>query len=246
MPSLSFAADTDSQIESAAKASYNYRTVLQDHVQIKAHNGVVTLTGTVADSDQKALAENTVRNIPGVLSVDNQIKIGNADQGSDDWIALKLRSKLLLKGNVSSANTHVEVKDGVVTLTGTADNTAQKELTEVYAKEITGVKSVRNQLQVMDISAKNTSASDSRESTRQSRTTGEVIDDSAITSKVKYALLSHHSTSALKTDVQTREGVVTISGEAASDAEKTLVTKLAEDVPGVKSVTNNMTIRGQR
>ena len=48
-----------------------------------------------------------------------------------------------MKANVSAANTQVAVKDGVVTLTGTADNIAQKELTETYAKEIDWVKSVK-------------------------------------------------------------------------------------------------------
>ena len=39
------------------------------------------------------------------------------------------------------------------------------------------------------------------------------------------------------------DGVVAISGEAASDAEKSLVTKLARDIRGVKSVTNFMTVK---
>jgi osmotically-inducible protein OsmY len=55
-------------------------------------------------------------------------------------------------------------------------------------------------------------------------------------------LLSHHSTGALKTKVQTTDGVVTLSGIAKNAAEKSLVTKLATDVNGVSSVVNNMTI----
>jgi osmotically-inducible protein OsmY len=56
------------------------------------------------------------------------------------------------------------------------------------------------------------------------------------------ALLYHRSTSALKTGVETKNGVVTISGEAANAAEKDLVSKLVKDVNGVKSVTNQMTV----
>ena len=58
--------DTDRKIEEAAKASYNYRTILEDHVKVKARDGVVTLTGTVQDVGDKALAEDTVENLPGV------------------------------------------------------------------------------------------------------------------------------------------------------------------------------------
>lgn len=67
--------EMDRKIEDAAKASYNYQTVLEDHVRVKAHEGVVTLTGTVQDKDDKALAEDTVKNLPGVTSVKNEITI---------------------------------------------------------------------------------------------------------------------------------------------------------------------------
>jgi osmotically-inducible protein OsmY len=71
---------------------------------------------------------------------------------------------------------------------------------------------------------------------------GEKIDDASITAQVKSSLLSHRSTSALKTKVETTDGVVTLSGIAKNAAEKSLVTKLVTDVNGVSSVVNNMTI----
>ena len=75
-----------------------------------------------------------------------------------------------------------------------------------------------------------------------SATLGDKIDDASITAEVKSSLLSHHSTSALHTTVSTTDGVVTLSGIAKNDAEKSLVTKLATDINGVTSVINNMTI----
>ncbi len=60
------------------------------------------------------------------------------------------------------------------------------------------------------------------------------------------ALLFHKSTSAIHTKVQTRYGVVTVSGAADNAAEIQLVTKLAEDINGVKSVRNEMTIGSDR
>ncbi|MBI5422573.1 MAG: BON domain-containing protein [Opitutae bacterium] len=223
--------ETDRKIEEAARASYNYRTVLENHVQVKAVDGIVTLTGTVQDKDDKALAADTVENLPGVKAVNNEITIdATYPEHSDGWIAFKIRSTLLVKSNVSAANTTVTVQDGVVTLNGTADNLAQKELTEVYAKEIDWVKSVKNNLVVTDKPA-------------PASTLGEKIDDASITSQVKFALLSHKSTSALKTKVTTNDGAVVITGEASSDAEKSLVTKLAKDIRGVKAVSNNMSVK---
>ena len=55
-------------------------------------------------------------------------------------------------------------------------------------------------------------------------------------------LLYHRSTSALNTKVKTKDGVVTLGGKAKNAAEKELATKFANDVKGVKSVKNQMTI----
>lgn len=221
---------TDGKIEDAAKASYNYRTVLEGRVSVSSTDGVVTLTGTVQDKDDKALAEDTVENLPGVVRVDNQITVkSDVPEHSDAWIAMKIRGELLIKGNVSATSTKVDVKDGVVTLTGTAINVAQKDLTEVYAKDVENVKSVRNEIVI--------------EAPAPGSTVSEVIDDASITSEVKYALLSHGSTSALATKVITENAVVNISGVADTDAEKALVTKLAQDTRGVKAVVNDMTVK---
>ncbi|MEO6993262.1 MAG: BON domain-containing protein, partial [Lacunisphaera sp.] len=76
-----------------------------------------------------------------------------------------------------------------------------------------------------------------------STTVGEKIDDASITTQLKYALTTHKGTSALATKVTTNDGVISISGEATSDAQKALVTKLAEDVRGTKSVVNSMTVK---
>ena len=221
---------TDRKIEEAAKSSYNYRTVLEDNVKVKANDGIVTLTGTVQDKDDKELAADTVENLPGVTAVKNEIVVKSTyPEKSDAWMAFKIRSRLLVKGNVSASSTKVSVNDGNVILTGTADNAAQKELTAAYAKDIDGVKTVQNEIIVKDMAP--------------GTTIGEKIDDASITSQVKYALLSHKSTSALKTKITTTDGVVRVTGDANTDAEKSLVTKLAQDVRGTKSVKNEMTVK---
>jgi len=231
-PLASFAlASTDSKIEDAAKASYNYKTVLEDRITVKSDGGTVTLTGTVLDKSDKELAQDTVENLPGVLSVNNMIVVkSDFPEHSDAWIALKIRSQLLFKANVSATSTKVDVKDGIVTLSGTAQNAAQRDLTEAYAKDIDHVKAVRNEIMVESPS-------------KDTASVGEVIDDASITSEVKYALLSHGSTSALATKVTTVNSVVNITGVAGSSAEKDLVTKLAQDTRGVKSVVNDMTVK---
>ncbi len=221
-------AATDRTIEKNARSSYNYSTVLDNKIAVQSDNGVVTLTGTVEDAEAKGLAADTVAGMPGVRSVANDIEVkSTVAEHSDAWIAMKVRSRLLVKSNVSMASTTVAVNEGVVTLTGTAENAAQKDLTAAYAGDIAHVKSVQNNLIVTEPTG---------------RTMGDAIDDASITSQVKFALLTHGSTSAVKTKIETKDGIVGVSGEASSDAEKALVTKLTESVRGVKSVNNTMSV----
>jgi hyperosmotically inducible periplasmic protein len=234
---------TDRQIEDTANATYNFRTALDHKVKVKADDGVVVLTGKVASEEQRRIAEDTVENIPGVARVDNRVKIaGESREGSDAWIATKIRSRLLVKANVSLTNTKVDVRDGVVILSGKADTAAQKELTEAYVKEIDGVKSVQNDLMIVEPRSDD-HVIVGRDMPTGRETVGDKMDDSSITAQVKYELFSHKSTSALKTKVTTMNGRVVISGDAGSDAEKDLVTTLAKSVRGVESVDNNMTVR---
>ena len=227
------AANTDARIESAAKKSYVFKTYLKDDsIKTDSKNGVITLTGTVSEASHKSLAEDTVESLPGVKSVVNQLKVKGESpaEHSDAWIGTKVKSNLLFHRNVRATKTDVNVKDGMVTLSGEASSKAQKELTTEYAKDVEGVKEVKNEMKVAKTPAKPTA------------TMGDKIDDASITAQVKSTLLSHRSTSAIKTKVSTTDGVVTISGIAKNAAEKSLVTKLASDIHGVVSVNNNMTI----
>ena len=74
------------------------------------------------------------------------------------------------------------------------------------------------------------------------KTVAEKVDDASVTAQVKTALATHHSTSAMKTKVETRNGEVTLTGIAKNAAEKSLVTKLVTDIQGVTSVKNEMTV----
>ncbi len=227
------ASETDDRIESSAKKSYVFKTYLKDDaIKTESKNGAVTLTGTVAESSHRSLAENTVESLPGVKSVDNQLTVKGEHpaEHSDGWISTKVKTTLLFHRNVKGIKTDVYVKDGIVSLRGEASSLAQKELTTEYAEDVEGVKSVKNEMTIAKTPA------------QPGETTSEKIDDASITAQVKSSLMSHRSTSALKTKVSTTDGVVTVSGTAKNAAEKSLVTKLVTDVHGVTSVINNMTI----
>lgn len=223
----------DNRIEASARKSYVFQKYLKgDDIKIQSKDGVVTLSGSVLEDSHKSLARDTVAELPGVKKVDNQLEVkgeGSAEN-SDIWLAMKVKTTLLFHRNVNAITTEVSVKDAIVTLRGDAASEAQKDLTTEYAKDVTGVKDVKNEMTV------------SAASTKKHETVGEKIDDASITAQVKMTLLYHRSTSAISTKVKTKNGVVTVSGKAGNAAEKDLVTKLSSDVHGVKSVRNRMTV----
>jgi osmotically-inducible protein OsmY len=221
----------DERTELSARQSYIFKTYLQaDDIKIQSIDGVVTLTGTVSEESHRSLAEETIADLPGVKTVDNglEIKGERPAENSDAWITTKVKTILWFHRNVS-AMTEVSTKDGIVTLRGEAISQAQKDLTTEYAKDVEGVKNVKNEMIVTKTSG-------------NTQTVGEKIDDASITALVKMTLLYHRSTSALKTSVATKNGVVTLSGRAKNTAEKDLAGKLANDVNGVVEVKNLMTI----
>lgn len=225
------ASKLDSLIEVSARQSYVFTTFLKDDdINIQSREGAVTLTGTVTQESHKTLAQETVANMPGVMSVDNKLQVKGEvpATNSDAWITTKVKTNFLFHRSVS-ASTEVSVKDGIVTLRGAAASQAQKDLSTEYAKDIDGVKDVTNNMVVAKASEKQ-------------QTIGENIDDASITAQVKMTLLYHRSTSALNTKVETKNGVVTLYGKARNPAESDLATKLAADINGVKSVTNRMVI----
>lgn len=225
------AADIDDQIESSAKSSYVFRTYLTDEVKVDSQEGVVTLTGTVNERSDISLAEDTVSSLPGVNSVENEltVKDDTPAENSDAWLITKVKTTLLFHRNVS-ALTNVSAMDGVITLRGVADNQAEKDLASEYAMDIEGVSKVNNEMTIAAMSNEETTS------------VGEMIDDASITAQVKLVLLSHRSTSALHTSVETKDGVVTLSGEAQNEAEIALATKISGDTHGVKEVNNMMIV----
>ena len=245
-----FASEMDARIEASAKQSYVFKTYLKDdNVSIQSKEGVVTLTGTVSEDSHKSLAGETVASLPGVKSVDNEVKIQGEvpDKLTDAWLITKVKSTLMFHRNVSALDTKIFVKNGVVTLRGQATSIAQKDLATEYVKDVEGVRNVINEMTVLPAEMKPArTAMDGKMDVISEKMSalGETIDDASTTALVKTTLLYHRSTSALSTTVETKDGVVRLGGEAANGTEKDLTTKLVSDVHGVKAVINNMTVKG--
>jgi osmotically-inducible protein OsmY len=79
--------------------------------------------------------------------------------------------------------------------------------------------------------------------TAKQESTGEYIDDTVLTSRVKSVLLNDPAVSGLAVNVETFKGVVQLSGFVKSVAERNRAVQLARDVKGVRQVKNDILIR---
>jgi osmotically-inducible protein OsmY len=79
--------------------------------------------------------------------------------------------------------------------------------------------------------------------TRTHEGTGQYIDDSAITTKVKASILGEPGLKSAEINVETFKGVVQLSGFVSSRDDINKAVKLARGVKGVKSVTNSMQLK---
>jgi osmotically-inducible protein OsmY len=80
-------------------------------------------------------------------------------------------------------------------------------------------------------------------STRTREGTGQYVDDSVITTKVKGAILNEPGLKVSEINVETFKGVVQLSGFVSSRADINSAVRVAQNVNGVKSVTNKMELK---
>jgi hyperosmotically inducible periplasmic protein len=147
---------------------------------------------------------------------------------ADDKIILgKVKSALIGDSTTEAHEINVEVNKGVVQLSGFVDTEKEKAHASEVAGGVDGVKSVENKLLVKTASS----------------TTGETIDDTTITAKVKTALIESPATKASQIKVETKFGVVQLSGFVDDQATKDAAAKVAQAVKGVKSVDNALTVK---
>lgn len=236
---------TEARQESQIWTTYALSSYLRAlDIDVSVDQGVATLSGKVDEGVSKDLAEQIALGVSGITRVDNQIVVqadyvrpkrsGDRSFGEvvdDASITAVVKSKLLWSKHAQGLSVNVETKSGKVTLHGTANSAAARELAGVLAQNTHGVVGVDNKLSVDGAKATMT------ETVKE--TTGDVkqdISDAWITTKVKSTLMYSSNINSSNIAVKTHNGAVTLDGKVNSGAEHALVVELASNVRGVGSV----------
>jgi hyperosmotically inducible protein len=154
---------------------------------------------------------------------------------TDVGITTKVKASFVSDDVVKASQIEVTTNNGVVTLTGNVDSEATKNRAIELAKATKGV------VKVIDmISARERSGSG--DAPDPERTMGETVTDTGITMSVKSRLLEDPQIKGLKIDVDTRDGVVYLTGTVGSDEERQKAVQITKDTKGVRDVQANLTI----
>jgi hyperosmotically inducible periplasmic protein len=163
---------------------------------------------------------------------------------TDPGITTAVKAKFAADDVVKAYKIDVDTKDHVVTLTGAIDSSAAKVRAVELARATDGVNNVIDNLTVAPGATPTTGIDDplQKKAGDAAARTGEVTGDAAITAAVKTKFLADTTVSGLKIDVDTTDGVVTLTGNVSGAAEKARAMELARDTTGVKSVTDRLKI----
>lgn len=144
-PSLS-----DAELQDHAKqALRHYGDIHDEHIQVDISNGIATLTGNVESYWQHTLAEETVRNLQGIVDVKNDLSVVPSAEVSDETIATNIERALERSAYLNAEEVIVKVENGVVTLAGTLPSwMAYRSACEAVVYTI-GVKQLVNNLSVV-------------------------------------------------------------------------------------------------
>ena len=149
------------------------------------------------------------------------------EQVDDAALLTSVKSALVANKVTDAGEINVDVNRGTVKLAGFVDTEKEKAAAGEVARKVNGVQTVQNDIAVH----------------KANESTGDYIDDSVLTAKVKTALIESPETKAHQINVETDHGVVQLSGFVDNAAAKSAATNVAKSVSGVKDVKNELSVK---
>ena len=208
--------------------------------------GVVVLGGSARSSVELLRALDLARHVRGVRRVQSTVEIaagdadldiwshhelrqdgrGVLDAAADLWLTAETRLGLLADPKLRGIDASVDCRDQVITLFGIVPSADAKRAAEQDARRVSGVRSVRNELQVV---------ATAKQPMVRAR-------DNELEQKVTEAIYQRPEMKHAAIRATVRNGVVRLSGTAPSQQHRLFAATAAHAVPGVRAVQEEITV----
>lgn len=202
---------------------------------VRTADRVVTLSGPVADERERdqalAIAQTTdgVERVIDRLWVAGEEPVGTAGKRPDDPVLVAtVQSRYFEDPELKKQEIAVKAEQGVTTLEGTVGSEAQSQRAVAIAGNVEGVRDVRNQLR-LDLAPVASLPPLESEAWKPAL-------DQQITTQIQSKFFTDPLTNGKGIQVRTVEGLVYLSGELASEAERDRAIALARSTEGVRQV----------
>jgi osmotically-inducible protein OsmY len=229
VPPMSYAIGQNAQTDNNIQAELQNNLKKYKGVQISVQNGIVDLEGTAKDFATKEEIDKKAHRVKNVVAVRNKLQVEGAGEMSDQQLQQAIVKKLQYDrvgyGNAFNAIS-VNVRDGVVTLSGNALGPVAADSAVSLASHFHGVQDVVNDIQVDPLSP---------------------MDDHT-RMQVYRAVYGYPSLNKYAIDpaqpirITVVNGNVTLNGVVMSQADKDTAGIRANGVPGVFKVTNDLQV----
>lgn len=166
-------------------------------------------------------------------------------QVDDTGLTASVKSALMADDTVRSFDIDVETRNAEVTLNGQVESQTQIDQAVQVARGVSGVRDVNSNLTLRSAGTAGTMGmgSGTGTGTGDSATLGQAADDTAITARVKSALLAESQVSGFAISVETTNGVVQLTGEVDNQAQVDRAVQIASSAEGARSVQNQLRVK---
>ena len=194
-------------------------------LHVSSVDGVITLRGSVPTQHERNLAEQTVRDVRGVISLSNLMTVRPGTRLDSDILSdikLAFRTDSALRGRAITAMCSA----GSVRLSGEVEAFFIKARAADVAGRVRGVKDVRNEISVVP---------------------ARLVSDLLLKQRIDSRLTSHAMTrnAAARITVAVRNGVATLTGDVSHVAARREATRTTASTAGVRQVVNRLTVNGR-
>lgn len=240
---------------------YSDDSLRGQRIDVRVNDGVVALGGTVGDDAARQRAVTLASDVAGVREVDSKIELasdgarpdeGRTARGTDavrgaegpsvpgatdvnaGWITTKIQAAFFVERDVKARNIDVTTSDtGIVMLEGHVETEQASVRAADIARGIDGVRRVDNQLRVVPGGTADTGVTTAR---RDDAAAG----DGWVTMKIQSKYFLDGDVAGRHIDVDTLNGVVTLTGEVRTEGERRQAIALARNTDGVQSVNDQL------